>query len=453
MTIDRARVLADIGGMLGSICENLRPGDEITRQAKLVGDLGLRDIAIANLAGRVKSHYGATASLIPFFYAHGFFTSGNGDALRDLAVGELVEHLAGMLGENRAAAQPVADGTPALPHVVPPAPPDPCLVIIGSGRCGSTMLSRLIASEPRTLSVSESLVLRLRDFLNRDPDLRLTGGEYWAILSRPDRRPATGRRLTRRPGWSPAQFSYPATGRYAGDPGSIPPILVIALPQLADDPDRLFDQLGDMVPGFPPQTALGHHKMLLDLLANLTGKLRWAERTGGSSDVAGPLLRTFRDAKIVYLTRNIPDTALSMSRHPAFQMTAVRDEFRIRYGVDPFAAGEYGTGSALPDDADMPADLRRLLPHRITSEALRGAGRDIHRFECMVAHMNGCAEQALADAKPRHLYRARYEDILDHPKKELTSLGEFLEFADPARWAAQVADQVRPAAARLPQSP
>lgn len=344
--------------------------------------------------------------------------------------------------EMRVTSAAVTPGISLTGDLVPPVPPDPCTVIIGSGRCGSTMLSRLIAAEPETLSVSESLGHRMRAFLNLDPDVELTGAEYWAIQSRPGREPGTEGRLMHRLGWNPAQFSYPSTGRYAGDRGSIPPILVISLPQLTDDPDRLFDQLGEMVPKFPPQTALGHHQMLLDLLANITGKRRWVERTGASSEVAEPLLRSFRGVKVIYLTRNIADTALSMSKHPAFQMTAVRDDFRNRYGVDPFAPKKYGNGKTLPDEADMPEELRRLLPHRITLEALREVGRDLPRFESMVAHMNGCAEQALEDVKPRYLYRVRYEDILGDPEDQLTMLGEFLEFTEPAQWAARVASQV-----------
>jgi putative sulfotransferase len=38
----------------------------------------------------------------------------------------------------------------------------------------------------------------------------------------------------------------------------------------------------------------------------------------------------------------------------------------------------------------------------------------------------------------------RYEDILADPVTELTALGEFIGFADPSGWAAQVADQVNP---------
>jgi putative sulfotransferase len=57
--------------------------------------------------------------------------------------------------------------------------------------------------------------------------------------------------------------------------------------------------------------------------------------------------------------------------------------------------------------------------------------------------MNGCAEQALADVRPKELYRVRYEDILADPAGELTRLGEFIGFGDPAGWADSVADQVR----------
>jgi putative sulfotransferase len=326
---------------------------------------------------------------------------------------------------------------------VPGPPPDPCTVVIGSGRCGSTMLSRLIAGDPETLSVSESMGHRMRAHLVRDPDAELTGAEYWSFFAVSGREHGAEASLMHRTGWYPAQFSYPGTGRYAGDRSSIPPILLITLPQLTDDPDGLFDQLSELVPGFPPQTALEHHKMLLDLLAGITGKRRWVERTGASSEFAASLLKTFSDTKVVYLTRNIPDTALSMSKHPAFLMTAVRDDFQTAYGVDPYAP-RFADAKTLPPEDDMPEEMRRLLPHRITLEALREVGRDPRRFERMAAHANGCAEQALGDVPPRHLLRVRYEDIQRRPEDELTRVGEFIGMTDPAGWAARVADQVRP---------
>jgi putative sulfotransferase len=88
--------------------------------------------------------------------------------------------------------------------------------------------------------------------------------------------------------------------------------------------------------------------------------------------------------------------------------------------------------------------MRRLLPGRITGDAMQEVmTRHIRRFEAVALHMHGAAEQALADMKPRHLHRMRYEDLVTRPVDELTRLGEFLGFADPASWAARSADQVR----------
>jgi len=320
-----------------------------------------------------------------------------------------------------------------MPGTAPP--PGPCGIVINSGRCGSTLLSRLIAEEPETLSASESLG-PIRDRLRHQTTREITGASYWAAMSDRSNRdqPMLGLRIT------PEEFCYPDGGRYAGRRTTIPPILQITLPFLSADPDALFDQLAARVPHFPRQSVLQHHKMMLNLMTNLTGRRRWVERTGASSLLVRPLLRAFPEAKIVYLTRNIADTARSMSRHPAFQVPQVRAWFTERYGADPWTPGGQ---DALPDPAEIPEEMRRLMPGRITREALTDVmTRHIGRFEALVAHMHGSAEQALAGMKPRHVHRLRYEDLVARPLDELTKLGEFLGFADPSRWAARTANQV-----------
>jgi putative sulfotransferase len=320
-----------------------------------------------------------------------------------------------------------------MPETAPP--PGPCSIVINSGRCGSTLLSRLIAQEPETLSASESLG-PIRDRLRRQTTGEITGASYWAIMSDTRNRVTPMLRL----GITAEQFCYPDDGRYAGDVTTVPPILRITLPFLSADPDGLFDQLAERVPHFPRQPILQHHKMMLNLMANLTGRRRWVERSGASSIVASPLLFAFPEAKIVYLTRNIADTARSMSRHPAFQLAEVREWFRLQYGADPWTPDGQ---NALPDAAEVPEKMRRLMPGRITKEALMDVMiGDIGRFEALASHMHGSAEQALADMKPRHLHRLRYEDLVARPLDELTKLGEFLEFADPHQWAARTANQV-----------
>ena len=225
---------------------------------------------------------------------------------------------------------------------------------------------------------------------------------------------------------------------------TVPPILRITLPFLSADPDGLFDQLAERVPHFPLQPILQHHKMMLNLMTNLTVRRRWVERSGASSVVASPLLCAFPEAKIVYLTRNVADTARSIAG-TRLSSWARSGNGSGCGGADPWTLGGQ---NALPDAAEVPEEMRRLMPDRITREALTDVmTRDIRRFEALAAHMHGSAEQALADMKPRHLHRLRYEDLVARPFDELTELGEFLGFADPSRWAARTAGPGQPLAA------
>ena len=330
---------------------------------------------------------------------------------------------------------------PASPVV--PSPPDRCGIVISSGRCGSTLLSELINDEPETLSGFETLA-PVRGHLMFSPLREMTGAEYWALCSEMSPQGSLMTRL----GIMPKQFAYPGTGRWSGDLESLPPILYVTLPKISSDPDHLFDTLAERVQDFPVQTPGQHHRMLLDLIASIQGRRRWVERSGASSLVAYPWLAACPDVNVVYLTRNIADTARSMSKHASFQFAAVRHEFHLRYGADPYSpiSGEW-----LPDISELPPDLQRLMPDQLTADVLRNANFDIGVFEQMVAHMNGSAEQALASLEPARLHRIRYEELLAEPVGELEKLGAFLGFADPRGWAHRVAPRVSDRRARSVQ--
>jgi putative sulfotransferase len=213
----------------------------------------------------------------------------------------------------------------------------------------------------------------------------------------------------------------------------LPRILVITLSKLSTDPDALFDRLAAIVPDFPTQSVGEHHQMFLDLLAELTGRRRWVERSGGSSNIAPYLLRAYPAARFVYLTRNWEDTAQSMSRHPSFQLIQLRVEFLGRCGLDPFR---------LQPGQQVPEDLRDYLPDRLTAEGLRERGRDVRRYLGLCAFLSNQAEQALIELPPEHLLRMAYEDLVEEPVAELERLGAFLDFADPVGWARSVAGRV-----------
>ncbi|GGK83908.1 sulfotransferase domain-containing protein [Mangrovihabitans endophyticus] len=300
-------------------------------------------------------------------------------------------------------------------------------IIISNGRCGSTLLSDLIAREPRTCSVQE-FFMSVAPW-NRSTEV-ISGPDYWKVLSGPKEELSVLFRI----GVPPKEVRYPESGRYAGDLVNLPRILAITLPKLTDDPDALFARLAEQVPCFPTQAVAAHHQQFLDLLAESLGRDRWVERSGGSSQVATSLLANYPTAKVVYLTRNWVDTAASMSKHPSFQLVQLRVETYGRYGVDTF-----GVQPGEP----VPAELERYLPGRLTAELLAERGADPSRYLSLCAFMSSQAEQALADSPPAGLHTMAYEDLVRDPVGGLTRLGEFLGFADPAGWAGSVAHHVK----------
>jgi len=311
--------------------------------------------------------------------------------------------------------------------------PERC-VIISTGRCGSTLLSDLIALDRQTLSVYESLIPIMAP-LTLLPVTEFTGAEYWALLSevRPPGSPLP------RIGVVPPEFAYPSGGRWADDVAMLPPILHVCLPKMSADPDQLFDTLAISVPQFPTQAIGLHHRMLLDLLAAMHGRRRWVERTGGSAVVAHWWLAACPDAKVIHLTRNLADTTRSMSQHPVYQLTAIRAEFSRRYGADPYTRELPG---AIPDAAELPEDMRRRLPGELTARTLKEPDFGLSFYEMLYTQMNRAAEQALAVLQPRQLLRLRYEDLAAEPAEELTKVGAFLGFSDAAGWAARAASRV-----------
>lgn len=304
-------------------------------------------------------------------------------------------------------------------------------IVISNGRCGSTLLSNLIADEPDTLSLHEFFMSAASGVLTEEV---VTGSEYWRRLSRPKPEFAELCRIGR----VPKEVRYPSDGRFAGDYATLPPIMAITLPKISDDPDALYDKLSEIVPDFPEQSFARHHELLLDLLASMNGKKRWVERSGGSSHLAPYLLANYPTAKIVYLTRNWPESAKSMSKHSSFQLIQLRMEFVSRAGFDPFRQ-DHGAGQ-------VPEDMVDLLPGRLTADALISRGEDLQRYMMMCAFLTSQAEQALVDRPPAQLYTIRYEDLLEDPAGKLTELAEFLGFGDPAGWADRVAGQVDPTA-------
>ena len=100
MTAAQARILGEISGLLRSVADSLPPGEEITMETIFIDDLEMNSLQMANLTGRIAAFYGFKADLVPFY------ADREAGPFHGLRVGELVDYLAGVLGDAEAAAVP-----------------------------------------------------------------------------------------------------------------------------------------------------------------------------------------------------------------------------------------------------------------------------------------------------------------------------------------------------------
>jgi hypothetical protein len=86
---------------------------------------------------------------------------------------------------------------------------EPPVFIVGTGRCGSTMMSNLVRMHPRLLSLSEFFMsLGGRAFTLREPD----GERFWRLLSRLP--PIAGRMLAKGPQMEEVLYGFGNGARF-----------------------------------------------------------------------------------------------------------------------------------------------------------------------------------------------------------------------------------------------
>lgn len=305
------------------------------------------------------------------------------------------------------------------------------VLVVGTGRCGSTALSAAAALHPCWLSLSELFSAFLPDPF---PAGELTGPAFEALISEPrlDMRLALAHRL------EPPEFLYPVDGggRYTRETG-VPPLSMVALPHLVGVGDELLDELRVAAHAWPPAPASAHFRRLLDGLARRFGRSRWVERSGGSLAFLGPLLEAFPDAKVVHLWRDGLDCSVSMARHASFRLALVRREMRRRFGVDPFLTAERPA-------ALLASELAPCLPERFDPEAFRALELPLAKFAGLWSSQLLMGLDRLAALPPGRLLHLRFEELLDDPRGTLARFARFVDGEVPEPWLTEAAALVRP---------
>jgi len=285
--------------------------------------------------------------------------------------------------------------------------------IVGTGRCGSTLLSRMLGEHDDVLSLFEFFTGL--DWGRRFGDDPMSGEELASLVGA--EQPFVTAVLRR--GYDVEEITYPfeAGGRYRrSDP--LPWTLVSMLPRLSDDPDTLYDAMLAFARSLPLQPPVEHYRRLFGWLGSRTQRLHWVERSGSSIEYLADLARVFPQARFVHLHRDGRETALSMRAHHAYRLPIclLYDAPIDGLGTDAVKVSDLGEIDvhAAPTDDDP---ISRILASRPPAETFGRYWSDqITR-----------GLDAAASIAPERLLDVRFEDLLAAPANALSAIATFFE--------------------------
>jgi putative sulfotransferase len=308
--------------------------------------------------------------------------------------------------------------------------------VVGTGRCGSTLLSRMLSECPQVLSIFEFFTGL--DMLRRFASEAIDGHELGEIIAA--EQPFVTAVLRR--GYAVEEITYPfvdsgkheAVPRHSrGDP--LPWILVSVLPRFGSDPDALFDEVMAYVDAMPRQPPGAHYRQLFGWMTRRFRRSLWIERSGSSIDYVGDLRRVFPDARFVHIHRSGPEVALSMRQHHAYRLP-----ISLLYDV-PLDGGQ--RVSELPpldfDSTPHASDtISRILSSRPPAEYFG-------RYWCDQIERGKGALEGIA---PDRLLEVRFEELIAEPHRVLLAIASFFELdvtsmSDEGDWIDRAARLIR----------
>lgn len=315
------------------------------------------------------------------------------------------------------------------------------IFVVGTGRCGSTLLSNLIREHQWIASISEFYSLA-SDLGARFPELfpsePLDGAELWQLIGIGYPRS----NLMIRHDVAMPEVIYPyrdGSARFNRETG-VPVVLQATLPHLSDTFDSLYDELGEFVRSLPRAPARTQYQALFTWLQERHGRKVWIERSGGIFNIMQQIYDTFPEGKYVHIVRDGRNTAISMNVHRGFRMFVLGQFLSDCLGVDPYYSDDRTRLNRIP------RQYRAFLPENFQAESF-----DRFRFPLSMMGRLWSGQilrglEVLDKVPADHLLTIRYEDLVSQPRGELTRLAEFLgdDFVH-QDWLDRCAPLVRPA--------
>ena len=315
----------------------------------------------------------------------------------------------------------------------------PPVIVLNTGRCGSTMLSNILNLHPRVLSLSELFSsVGMGAFRFR----RVSGRRMWDSYSRQS---ARSRLLLR---GDSDEVLYPLDDpRARFTRRDVPPVMGVALPHLGKRAEALFDELEPVVLGQPRQPPAAHFRHLFEWLCRRLDRSVWVERSGGSLMFGYRLVDEFPDARIIHIYRDGRDTAVSMSRHYVFRTVVATILALRRWGIDvngSMARGRRWDNAGLWLEA---LTSRFFDPDRLPHDELTLS--DFAAFWCALIER---AHRMFGHFPPERLLNVRFEDVLADPEAWARRIVRFISpDLEDETWLREAARIPRPVPPRFKQ--
>lgn len=278
--------------------------------------------------------------------------------------------------------------------------------VVGTGRCGSTLLSKMLTQNKDVLSVFE--MFSGIDYTFRFRTDAVSGAELAERLMQ-DHPVMT---MTIKRGYDVPEVAYPfddPTARYKlGDP--VPWMLGIAIPRISDKPEELFDELIARVEKYPLQPLEVHYRQILDWLTFVCDKQCWIERSGTSIEYLPELVAMFPEAKFLHIHRDGREAALSMREYPSMRVGAA-----VIYGL--LGDIEFSNENILELERKDPAAIDNLLEVYPPLELFGRYWSDqIQR-----------GYDALSKIPAENYHAIQFEELVVDPLTVMTEVAQFLE--------------------------
>lgn len=310
------------------------------------------------------------------------------------------------------------------------------VVAVGTGRCGSTMLSHLLGRHPDILSLSEVFEQLLpRSF---EPG-QFDGEALVNLLHEP--RPLTS--TLYRHGLTIPEFLYPVSSgaRFTPETG-VPPLLVAALPHLTSDYEQLYDDVIAFASLLRPAPLADHYRRLFQWLCERLKRRVWIERSGGSLRYVDKIREYVPNAALMHIIRDGRECAMSLSRHQSARLFVIGEQMARYLGANPYLSDQPIRPQHLPQE------LVSMLPDRFEPHAFLSYNTPIEAFGELWSKQVSAGVPILDQLPKRHVLTLTYERFQREPEAALRKVLDFLELqAPPDEWVKRTAALVRPAKA------